>query len=154
MGLILMATRSEALFVKIIIFVLGVCCFVIAGAGSLKLLPLMRQGQQTQAKVIEITLDRRYQTTNFRRHEAFYRVKVEFVDGQGIKQTRSVNIEPSEKKEMNLAEGTIIPLVYVPGSSQSMISSQLPRWPDAFIPAAAFILLGAAFICFAIIKKD
>lgn len=146
-------TPSEFLFGRIILFFVGICCFVIIAVGSIGTLNVQKHGVKAQGEVLEIVLDHHYRTTNYKRNEDFYRLKVGFANEQGVQETRWVIVNPSEKKAMKLVIGSRVPLVYVPGSDQGMIASEVPTLRDALLPCALFLSLGILFIGLAVFVR-
>jgi hypothetical protein len=140
------------MFGRITLGLVGVCCLVLSVVGTRQLFTY-RHGVKTEATVLAVTLDTRYRSTNFKRNDAFYRVKLEYSDQAGAVRTHEVNVEPEEQKKRAIVVGGKAPFIYVPGKNDGMIGESVPSVTEIVVLDVFAVGLGLAMLGLAVFKK-
>ena len=89
-------------------------CFLLLGAlGAWSGYQFRVHGAKATAKVLGSRLDHEYRATNYRRHEPFYWVHMEFVDGAGRRHDFELKDSPDEAEAIQT--GSNQEIVYIQG---------------------------------------
>ena len=147
-------SASDKKIIRITQIFLGLCCFIIAAAGSANTFSLQWYGIKTQANVIEVVVDQHYRTTPWKHSVDYYKIKLQFMNQQGSNQVQWTQVEADDKERFHVAAGAQVPFIYIPGHERSMIGSEPPSWTECIIANVIFIFLGCFFLCLAIFKKE
>jgi hypothetical protein len=144
-------TRGERIFMRGVPVFLGACFLVIAAAGTADVVA-MRRGVKRIGTVQELVLDSHYRTTNYRRSEPYYRIRLAISDGSA---RRSVwaHASPGDVRDRAIKPGSLEPLIHDAVSGRTRLATEAPSAWVAILGCGVCIPLGLFLIGYGIWGK-
>ena len=92
---------------------IGACLLLLGTLGAIEGYSLKRRGVALEGRVLALREDKEYRTTNYRRHETFFWVRLALEEPAGARREVELKASPDEAEAMLL--GSAQKVVCVPG---------------------------------------